>query len=125
MSVNGFMRRLDTACPQCIHDHLVLTEDLFSAAGALGYGQDTDAELALPERRIEVGKDRVAACADHQGVEFGVQFNEPGRLVLSVPLLVDKALERVDLPFKYIAQPQDGPLLHHRTRLENRTDLRV
>src|SRR6478735_12610616 len=99
MGVNGFMRRLNTAPTQCVHYRLVLTQALFRAAGPLGDRQDTDAELSLPERGIEVGKDRVASCTDHQRVEFRVQLNEPGRLILGDPLLINEALECVDLAF--------------------------
>lgn len=101
MGINGLMRGVEASTAEGVNNQLVFTEDIPGAIGALADCLDADPELLLPEGSIEIGKHRVAPCPDHQGVEFGIQLNEPGWVFPRFLLLVNDALEGVDLGVRH------------------------
>jgi len=97
MRINGLMGRVEASAAEGVNNQLVFAEDIPGAIGALADCLDTDPELLLPKGSIEFGKHRIAARPDHQGVEFGIQLNKAGRVFPRFLLLVNDALEGVDL----------------------------
>jgi len=104
MGIDRLMCGVQAPAAQGINNQLMLAEHVPRTVRPLRDSADTNPELPLPKGSVEIGQDWISSCTDHERVEFGVQLNEPGGVVLSFVLLVDDALERVDLPIRHAVQ---------------------